>query len=238
MVIKMASDLNKLRMEKNNFIRDLSKEQFDGVMVSKYKKLFIEYFDGNISDKELSDKVDSNLELISIYENGDCGKIDSNQYLYSAIVDVALNYYNVANGFETCLNKVNLFASYFQLVASAESKLVHLEDAIYDVFFINYNLNDVDDYLDKKLVMVSSLANSLAGIIAEISKHEDVIADVEKETDVAFSDEVHIDESIKEMYRMFNNSFKSIDAKFKELQQECFDKSTGAKLDIMKGKLE
>lgn len=224
-------------MEKNNFIRKLNREQFDGVITNKYKKVFIDYFNGTINDSELADKITANLELISVYEDGENGKIDSNQYLYSAIVDVALNYYNVANGFETCLNKLNLFVSYFQLIASAESKLVHLEDAIYDVFFINYNLSDVEDYMEKKLVMVSSLANSLNDIIDEVAKHEDVIADVEKETGVAFIDEIHIDETIKEMYAMFSDSAKSINAKFKELQQECFDKSTGAKLDIMNGKL-
>ncbi len=237
MVINMATNLNKLQMEKNNFIRKLSREQFDGVITNKYKKVFIDYFNGNLNDSELADKISYNLELINVYENGENGKIDSNQYLYSAIVDVALNYYNVANGFETCLNKLNLFTSYFQLIASAESKLVHLEDAIYDVFFINYNLTDVEDYLDKKLVMVSSLANSLEDILDEVAKHEDVIADVEKESGVAFIDEIHIDESIKEMYKMFNDSAKIIGAKFKKLHDECFDRSSGAKLDIMKGKL-
>lgn len=224
-------------MEKNNFIRDLSREQFDMVITNKYKKVFLDYFNGNIDDGELADKIESNLDLIGIYENGDSGKIDSNQYLYSAIVDVALNYYNVANGLDTCINKIELLASMFQLIASAESKLVYLEDLIYDVFFIKYNLNDCDDYLAKKLMMVSSVANSLDGLIIEIKKHQDVIADVEKESKHAFLDEIHINESIKEMHGMFSDSFNSIDAKFKELQSECSDESTGAKLDIMNGKL-
>ena len=237
MVINLATNLNKLQLEKNNFIRELSREQFDGVITNKYKKVFMDYFNGTISDVELTDKINANLELINIYENGENGKIDSNQYLYSAIVEVALNYYNVANGFETCINKMNLLASYFQLIASAESKLVHLEDAIYDVFFINYNFNDCEDYLNKKLAMVSSVANSLNDILDEIAKHEDVISDVEKETNTAFLDEIHIDKSIAEMYGFFKDSFKSICDKFKELQQECFDKSTGAKLDILNGTL-
>ena len=114
MVIKVATNLNKIELEKNNFIRKLSREQFDGVITNKYKKVFMDYFNGNINDSELAERINKNLELVNVYENGDSGKIDSNQYLYSAIVEVALNYYNVANGFETCINKMNLFASYFQ----------------------------------------------------------------------------------------------------------------------------
>lgn len=233
----MASNLNKLQLEKNNFIRELSREQFDSVITNKYKKAFLDYFNGDIGDGELAKKIESNLDLIGIYEDSDSGKLDPNQYLYSAIVDVALNYYNVANGFETCMNKMNLLASYFHLVASAESKLVHLEDAIYDAFFINYNFKDCDDYLNKKLMLVSSLANGLDELLGEISRHEDVISDVEHETKMDFLDELHIDESIKEMYVICSNSAKSINDKFIELQKECFDDSTGAKLDIMKGKL-
>ena len=224
-------------MEKNKFIRDLSREQFDVVITNKYKKVFLDYFNGNIDDNVLAKKIESNLDLIGIYEDGDTGKIDSNQYLYSAIVDVALNYYNVANGLETCINKMDLLASLFQLIASAESKLVHLEDLVYDVFFVKYNFDDSEDYLEKKLVMLSSVANSLDELLIEIAKHQDVIADVEKESNHAFLDEIHISESIKEMYAMFSDSFGSITAKFKELQSECSDESTGAKLDIMKGKL-
>ena len=113
----MATNLNKIELEKNNFIRKLSREQFDGVITNKYKKVFMDYFNGNINDSELAERINKNLELVNVYENGDSGKIDSNQYLYSAIVEVALNYYNVANWFETCIKKVNLFSSYFQLCA-------------------------------------------------------------------------------------------------------------------------
>ena len=45
----MATNLRKMEMEKNNFIRELSREQFGGVITNKYKKVFIDYFNGNIS---------------------------------------------------------------------------------------------------------------------------------------------------------------------------------------------
>ena len=35
MVIDVATNLNKLELEKNNFIRKLSQEQFDGVITKK-----------------------------------------------------------------------------------------------------------------------------------------------------------------------------------------------------------
>ena len=228
MVINVATNLNKIELEKNNFIRKLSREQFDGVITNKYKKVFMDYF--------LTNK---NLELITIYENGDSGKIDSNQYLYSAIVDVALNYYNVANGFETCINKVNLFSSYFQLCASAESKLEYLSGLIYDVFYINENFDgkDADKFMDVKLDYVRTIANSLEKIIGEIVKHEDVIADVEKESGINFVDEILMDESIKEMFVMFKDSASTIKNDFKALVEDCIDESTGANLDIMNGTL-
>ena len=231
----MSTSLRKMELEKNNFIRKLSQEQFDGVITSKYKKVFHEYFDGTISDSELAKKVESNMELISIYTNGDDGKIDPNQYLYSAIVDVALDYFNVANSYETCMNKLNLLASYFQLIASCESQLKHLEDAIYDAFFIHNNFNDCDDYLKRKLKCVSNLANSLDVMLDEVLKHEDVIDEVESKSNAKFLDESLIDDSIKEMHLMFQNTLKSTMEKFVDLQKDCVD-STGAKLDIMHGK--
>lgn len=239
MVIDVATNLNKLQMEKNNFIRELSREQFDGVMVSKYKKVFIEYFNGNIGDVELSDKINKNLELIDVYEDGDSGKIDSNQYLYSAIVDVALNYYNVANGFETCINKMNLFASYFQLCATLESRMEHLHDLIYDVFFINANLDgsDAESLMNMKLAKVKDHVARLDGILDEIAKHESVISDVEKQTKTSFHDELHMDETIKEMFVMFQDSANENNIALSDLKQHCVDESSGAKLNIVDGKL-
>ena len=240
MVINVATNLNKIELEKNNFIRKLSREQFDGVITNKYKKVFLDYFNGNINDAELTEKINKNLELVNVYENGDSGKIDSNQYLYSAIVEVALNYYNVANGFETCINKVNLFSSYFQLCASAESKMDYLSGLIYDVFFINEHVEDkkvAKEFLKVKLEHVRTIADSLEKIIGEIVKHEDVIADVEKQTQSDFVDEVHMDKSIKDMYVMFTNSANQIKTDFKALVEDCIDESTGAKLNIMDGTL-
>lgn len=233
----MSANLRKMEMEKNNFIRELSREQFDGVITNKYKKLFIEYFNGNISDGELAEKVNKNLELVGIYEDGDNGKIDANQYLYSAIVDVALNYYNVANGFETCINKMNLLASYFQLSAIADERLSYLVDLIYDVFFIHGNLtgSDATALLNRKLEKIPSVVNSLDEILTEIAKHDCVISDVEKECGTGFVDELHIDETIKEMYVMFNDSANKTNMALFKLKEQCVDESTGAKLDIMNG---
>ena len=235
----MATNLNKLELEKNNFIRKLSREQFDGVITNKYKKVFLDYFNGNINDAELNERINKNLDLISVYENGDSGKIDSNQYLYSAIVEVALNYYNVANGFETCINKMNLFASYFQLCASAESKLDYLSGLIYDVFYINENFDgkNAAAFMELKLDHVKNVANSLEKIIDEIAKHEDVIADVEKQTQSDFIDEIHIDKSIKEMFVMFQDSAKQIKVDFNALVKDCIDENTGANLDLLNGTL-
>ena len=235
----MATNLRKMEMEKNNFIRELSREQFGGVITNKYKKVFIDYFNGNITDKELADKINKNLEMISIYENGDTGKIDSNQYLYSAIVEVALNYYNVANGFETCINKMNLLSSYFQLCAIAESKMEHLNDLVYSVFYINakFDSNDATGFINELLVKIKSVAGSLESILSEIAKHENVISEVEKESKSDFVDEVHIDNTIKEMYVMFKDSANKISVELFEMKNDCTDNDTGAKLDIIKGKL-
>ena len=201
--------------------------------------MFLDYFNGNIDDGELAERINKNLELVSVYENGESGKIDSNQYLYSAIVEVALNYYNVANGFETCINKMNLFASYFQLCASAESKMDNLSGLIYDVFYINENFDgkQADEFMKNKLDQVKNVANNLEKIMDEISKHEDVIADVEKETQSDFLDEIHIDKSIKEMFVMFQDSANTIKNDFNALMKDCIDESTGANLDIMNGTL-
>lgn len=237
MVNDMATNLNKLQMEKNNFIRELSKEQFDGVITNKYKKAFIDYFNGNINDAELNERINANLELVNIYENGDSGKIDSNQYLYSAIVDVALNYYNVANGFETCINKMNLIASYFQLCAIADEKLNYLIDLIYDAFFIHENLDgsDADALLDKKLAKIQDVVKDLDYVLDEVAKHESVISDVEKESKCAFADEVHIDETIKEMFVMFQDSANKSNLDLMKLKEKCVDELSGAKLDIVNG---
>lgn len=232
----MSVNLKKLELEKNNFIRDLSQEQFDLVITNKYKKVFLDYFNGNISDVELKDKIDSNLELISIYET-DTGKIDSNQYLYSAIVEVALNYFNVANEFETCLNKCELIASYFNLVASVESKLKYLNDVIADVFYIHNNITD-KNYLDKKLSCVSGLANNISALLDEISIYENIIVDIENKTKKDFLDELHIKESFKELYVMVRMSFTQVNCTFRRLQDDCADESTGVKLDIMKGEFK
>lgn len=232
------ASLKKMEMEKNKFIRELSREQFDGVVTNKYKKVFIDYFNGNIDDAELTARINKNLELVSVYEDGDSGKIDSNQYLYSAIVDVALNYYNVANGFETCINKMNLLASYFQLCAVANEKMDYLLELIYDAFFINANFDgsDADALLDKKLAKIPSVVNSLDEILNEVAKHESVISDVEKQSGTGFIDEIHIDESIKEMYVMFKDSANKTNIGLFKLKEQCIDESTGAKLNIVNGK--
>lgn len=231
--------MNKLQMEKNKFIRELSREQFDLVITNKYKKVFVDYFNGDISDSELADKIDSNLDLIGVYENGDSGKIDSNQYLYSAIVDVALNYYNVANGLDSCINKVNLLSSYFQLCALADSKFEYLLSLIDDVFFINGKLDgsDADSFLKNKLAKILIVFECLDSLLTEIAIHESVISDVEKETKSDFVDDVHIDDTIKEMYVKFHDSANEVNTRLFELKNECVDDSTGAKLDIVKGKL-
>lgn len=232
------TSFNKLEAEKNKFIRDLNQEQFDAVLTKKYKKAFHDYFNGVISDSELSEKVNRNMDLISIYESGDGGKIDANQYLYHAIVDVALNYYNVANGFETCLNKVCLLASYFQLCATFESKLMFLNDLIYDVFFINEHLdNNADGFLDRKLTLIVDVADGLNDILNEISKHEDVISTVENESKNSFLDELLIDDSVKEMFNMFHDSANKCKCEFKSLVDSGAVGNNGATLNIITGNL-
>ena len=132
----MFTSLKRIELERNEFIRKLSQEQFDGVITSKYKKLFSSYFNGVISDSELTSKNESCRDLVSIYTHGDIDTIDTNQYLYSAIVDVAIDIHN-------SINKLNLLASLFQLITSFKATLEHLEDSIYDVFFINDNFKIV-----------------------------------------------------------------------------------------------
>lgn len=115
-------------MEKNNFIKNLSQEQFDLVMTNKYKRVLTSYFNGEITDAELSDKIDSNLDLVSIYEDGDNGKIDTNQYLYAALVDVALYYYNLANGFKDSIQELHNLC----LVKSIDSDIQEIVDELHE----------------------------------------------------------------------------------------------------------
>lgn len=115
-------------MEKQNFIKNLSQEQFDLVMINKYKRVLKDYFDGEITDAELSDKINSNLDLVSIYENGDDGKIDTNQYLYTALVDVALYYYNIATGFKDSMQELHNLC----LVKSIDSDIQEIVDELHE----------------------------------------------------------------------------------------------------------
>ena len=234
----MSANLKKIELEKNKFIKNLSQEQFDGVVSSKYKKLFTSYFNGGISDDELVSKGESYHELVSIFEDGDTGKIDSNQYLYSAIVDVAIDYYNVANSYETCMEKMNLLASYFQLVESSKIRLEVLEYAIHDVFYIYNNLIDSVDYLSDKLKYISIKANTLERILDEIKECENTIKAYEEVNNTSFIDEVLIDDDIKEVYQKHKNTSESIRQKFMDLQKNCVDKKSGAKLNLMIGHLK
>ena len=234
----MSANLKKIELEKNKFIKNLSQEQFDGVVTSKYKKLFTSYFNGTITGDELVSKGESYNELVSIYEDGDNGKIDSNQYLYSAIVDVAIDYYNVANSYETCIEKMNLLASYFQLVASSETELEALEFNISDVFYIYNNLKDSVDYLSSKLNHISFQGNSLKGMLDEIQEYENTIKAYEEVNNTSFIDEVLIDEDIKELYQKHKKTSERIRQKFNNLQKNCVDKKSGAKLDLARGHLK
>ena len=236
------ASLKKMELEKNNFIRKLSQEQFDGVVTNKYKKLFHEYFDGTIGESELAKKVESNMELIEVYENGNVGKIDPNQYLYCAIVDVALDYFNVANSYETCLNKLNLLASYFQLVSSVNVLLEFLDELIFDVFsiyeFEKNNECEFDKFVkQRKMDRLKNIAIRLDELFVEIAKHEDVIVEVEKTSKMDFVDESLIGDDIKEMYVHYKDLAKSTKDEFKKHVDFCIDESIGVKLDIMKGKL-
>ena len=221
----MSTSLKRIELERNEFIRKLSQEQFDGVITSKYKKLFSSYFNGVISDSELASKNESYKGLISIYENGADGRIDSNQYLYSAIVDVAIDIHNN-------INKLNLLASLFQLITSFKAKLEHLEDSIYDVFFINDNFKDCNEYLEKKLDCVAILTRSLDALLDEIQKHEDVISEAESSSNTNFLDGV--DDNIEKMHLMHIGSLKSTKDAFIRLKDDCVN-DTGVKLDILHG---
>ena len=234
----MSANLKKIELEKNEFIRNLSQEQFDGVVTSKYKKLFNSYFNGAITDSELANKNESYRDLVSIYTGGDTDSIDTNQYLYSAIVDVAVNYYNVANSYETCMDKMNLLASYFQLVASSRELLELLEYAIHDVFYIYNNLKDSIDYLSDKLHYVSIKADELQEIINEIQEYENIIKEYEDVNNNSFIDEVLISEDIQEVYKKHNKTSESIRQKFNDLQKNCVDKKSSAKLDLARGHLK
>lgn len=234
----MSANLKKIELEKNEFIKKLSQEQFDGVVTSKYRKLFNSYFDGTITSEELASKGESYKELVSIYEDGDNGKIDSNQYLYSAMVDVAVDCYNVANSYETCMDKMNLLASYFQLVASSKLELESLEFNISDVFYTYNNLKDSVEYLSNKLNHISFQGKRLKKCLDEIQEYEDTINKIEEESKTSFIDEILIDEDIQEMYQKHKNTSKKIRQKFLNLQKNCVDKKTGAKLNIMIGGLK
>ena len=120
--------MNKLELEKNNFIKNLSQEQFDLVMTNKYKQVLMTYFNGKITDAELSDKINSNLDLVNIYENGDDGKIDTNQYLYAALVDVALYYYNIVTGFKESMQELHNLC----LAKSIDSDIQEIVDELHE----------------------------------------------------------------------------------------------------------
>ena len=214
----MSISLKKIEVEKNEFIRKLSQEQFDAVITSKYKKLFNDYFSGAISDTELANKNESYRDLVSVYTYGDTDTIDTNQYLYSAIV-------NVATDLQDSLNKLNLLASYFQLIASYTTMFEHLEDAINDAFYI-YD-KDCDEYLEKKLDTIATLTKSLDALSDELQKHQDVIDEV-------YNFFVGVDESIEKMYLLHMESLKSSSDAFNSLKSDCVN-NTGARLDILHG---
>ena len=107
------------------------------------------------------------------------------------------------------------------------------------MFFINGKLDgsDADSFLKNKLAKILIVFECLDSLLTEIAIHESVISDVEKETKSDFVDDVHIDDTIKEMYVKFHDSANEVNTRLFELKNECVDDSTGAKLDIVKGKL-
>ena len=216
----MSITLKRIELERNEFIRKLSQEQFDGVITSKYKKLFTSYFYGAISNSELASKNESYRDLVSIYTHGDTDTIDTNQYLYSAIV-------NVATDLQDSVSKLNLLASYFQLIASYTTMFEHLEDNISDAFYINDKIKD-DEYLEKKLDTIATLTKSLDDLSDELQKHQDVIDEV-------YNFFIGVDESIEKMYLFNMESLKSSSDAFNSLKSDCVN-NTGARLDISKGK--
>ncbi len=215
----MSISLKKIEIERNEFIRKLSQEQFDGVITSKYKKLFNDYFNGAISDTELASKNESYRDLVSIYTYGDTDTIDTNQYLYSAIINVATDLHN-------SINKLNLLASYFQLITTYTTMFKHLEDTISDVFYINDNFKDSDEYLEKKLDTIATLTKSLGALSNEIQKHQTVIDEVNANFFIG------VDESIEKMYLIHTESLKSTSDAFNSLKDSCIY-NTGARLDIL-----
>ena len=217
----MSISLKRIELERNEFIRKLSKEQFKGVVTSKYKKLFNDYFNGTISDSELASKNESHRDLVSIYTHGDTDTIDTNQYLYSAIVGVAIDFHN-------SMNKLNLLASFFQLIASFTPMFKHLEDSIYDVFYINDNFKGASgEYLEKKLDTIVTLTKSLDTLSDEIQKHQSVIDEVDNFL-------TNVDDTIEKMYLMHMESLKSTKDVFIRLKDDCVN-DTGVKLDILHG---
>ena len=236
----MATNVNmkKLEMEKNEFIRKLSREQFDAVMTNKYKQVFVDYFGGKLDDDELSKKMDGNNQLIHIYENGDNGKIDSNQYLYSSIVEVALHYFNNYNQSSVVLNKLSLLASYHHLVVFASENLKMLCDYIDDVFFLNrLDKGDASKYMNKKLKSMNTCVESLQDAILNIHEHEQIIQDVESKSNTNFCDESLIDESIRELYHHCKESSSDTQTIFDNILDGCKDYESNAKLDVINCKL-
>lgn len=216
-------------MEKNKFIRELSREQFDGVMTNKNKKLLLDYFEGNLSDNELLDKFNKNLELVDIYTTGENTKIDANQYLYNGLVEVALFYYNNAGSYESVFNKACLFSSYFQLVASADVKLQFMDSLLEDVIYLQEHITDTG-FLDKKIKLLSDNASSVQELIIEIGKHEDVILKVENEVGTDFVDEVLFEDSMKELYEKFRLVAGEVTEHWFALLDDCSDKSIDIKI--------
>lgn len=234
----MNVNMKKLELEKNEFIRKLSREQFDAVMTNKYKQVFVDYFGGKIDDDSLFKKMDDNNQLIHIYENGDNGKIDSNQYLYSSIVEVALHYFNQSNQSTVVLNKLSLLASYHQLVVFASENLKMLCDYIGDIFFLNrLDNDDASKYMNKKLKSMNGCVESLQDAILNIHEHEQIIQDVESKTNTNFCDEPLIDESIRELYRHCKESSSDTQTIFDDILDNCKDYESNAKLNVLKCKL-
>ena len=234
----MAINVKQVEMEKNEFIRKLSREQFDAVMTNKYKQVFVDYFGGKLSDDALFKKMESNNELISIYENGDNGKIDSNQYLYSSIVEVALYYFNRSNQSTVVVNKLSLLSSYHQLVVFASENLNLLCSLIDDVFYLNRLSGvDVSEFLNKKLESIKVCVESLQDAVLNIHEHEQIIENVESESGSSFCDDPLIDESIRELYDHCRTSSSTTQNMFDDLLDTCKDTESNAKLNLKNAKL-
>lgn len=234
----MAINMKQVELEKKEFIRKLSREQFDAVVTNKYKQVFVDYFGGKLSDNELMNKMDANNELITIYENGDNGKIDSNQYLYSSIVEVALHYFNNYNESNVVVNKLSLLASYHQLVVLASERLVKLCGLIDDIFFLNkLNNGDATKYMNKKLESMNGVVESLKDAILNIHEHEQIITSVESESGNDFVDTPIINQSIQELYHHCRTSSNNTQMVFDKVLENCHDDESNAILDVQNCKL-